>query len=342
MKREAFFDNAKLFLIFLVVFGHVIQPVTGQYYISEVLYKWIYLFHMPAFIFVSGFFARGSASTGYLRKLAKKLLGPYLFFQLLYTGYYYLIGKPEWESSLYDPQWALWFLVSLFSWHLLLIGFKKMPPLFGIILSVELGIIIGYVDMIDHTFSLSRTFVFFPFFLIGYWCTKKNIAQLKQKFIRLASIFILLTSFIFLLFMPDLSISWLLGSHSYQSMGAAELGGLIRFAIYLISILMIVSVLAWIPEKQYSFTNLGQKTIYVYLLHGLFIQYFRVHDLIEVNTFLDGIGLVVITATIVWFLSSKLVVALTEPLIEWEISILQSFFLKQRRKRKSMKESNVH
>lgn len=50
MKRDAFFDNAKLFLIVLVVFGHSMQPMTNDSEFMYSLYTFIYTFHMPAFI----------------------------------------------------------------------------------------------------------------------------------------------------------------------------------------------------------------------------------------------------------------------------------------------------
>src|SRR5699024_10159259 len=130
LERNAYFDNAKVILIFLVVFGHLIQPFISasselntlylciytfhmpafiffvlfmfghfiQPFISaslelNTLYLWIYTFHMPAFIFLAGFFAKGSGNKEYIINLAKKLLIPYILFQLLYTGYYFFIGK---------------------------------------------------------------------------------------------------------------------------------------------------------------------------------------------------------------------------------------------------------
>lgn len=125
MERNAFFDNAKFILIFLVVFGHMIQPFTDGSTTINTLYMWIYTFHMPAFILLAGFFAKGSGNISYILNLIKKLLVPYLIFQLIYTGYYFIIGKSGWQNDLFHPQWALWFLFSLFCWHLLLYWFKK-------------------------------------------------------------------------------------------------------------------------------------------------------------------------------------------------------------------------
>jgi len=123
VKREAYFDNAKVLLIFLVVFGHVIQPFIDSSRELNALYMWIYTFHMPAFIFLAGFFAKGSRDFNYIIKLTKKLLLPYVTFQLIYTFFYFAIGKNNWQTSIFYPHWSLWFLFSLYSWHLLLLWF---------------------------------------------------------------------------------------------------------------------------------------------------------------------------------------------------------------------------
>ncbi|HLQ71161.1 MAG TPA: acyltransferase family protein, partial [Bacillota bacterium] len=156
MERNAYIDNARILLILLVVFGHMIQPFIGTSQGVNTLYMWIYTFHMPAFIFLAGFFAKGSGNTKYILKLAKKLLLPYVIFQLLYTGYYFTIGKEGWQAGIFDPHWSLWFLFSLFSWHILLFWFKQLPPLLGITIAVQIGLIVGYFGEVGQMFSLSR------------------------------------------------------------------------------------------------------------------------------------------------------------------------------------------
>ena len=56
-QRDYLFDNYKALLIVLVVMGHFIEPC---YRNNEFLYtlKWLIVsFHMPAFIFISGYFS---------------------------------------------------------------------------------------------------------------------------------------------------------------------------------------------------------------------------------------------------------------------------------------------
>lgn len=79
-ERDYFFDNARAILILLVVFGHMLQPYTsGDKYLSA-LYLVIYSFHMPTFLFISGYFAKNIDKPYYLEKISKRLIVPYMIF----------------------------------------------------------------------------------------------------------------------------------------------------------------------------------------------------------------------------------------------------------------------
>lgn len=66
-ERSPLFDNIKIVLILLVVFGHALEEISleNEYGIIRAC---IYSFHMPVFIFISGYFSRGGQAK------AKKLL----------------------------------------------------------------------------------------------------------------------------------------------------------------------------------------------------------------------------------------------------------------------------
>ncbi|WP_067728426.1 acyltransferase family protein [Oceanobacillus damuensis] len=325
MKRNSFFDNAKVLLIFFVVFGHIIQPFVDGSTGMNTLYMWIYTFHMPAFILLAGFFAKGSGNKDYILNLMKKLLVPYLIFQVLYTIYYFYIGKPGWQTGIFYPHWSLWFLISLFSWHILLYWFKKIPAVWSISIAVMIGLIVGYFGEIGHTFSLSRTFVFFPFFLIGYWLTEKHIMWVKHRAVKIISVFVMTGLATAIYYLPDINSGWLLASKSYSDLGMAQFGGIARLLVYITAAVMVASVLAWVPKKNLGWlTDLGRRTLYVYLLHGFFVQFFRQYDLFEVNSVIDLFGLAAISAFIVVILSSKPILGLWQPFIEGKASIVKS------------------
>lgn len=326
MKRDAFFDNAKLLLIFFVVFGHMIQPFIGESNAIHTLYMWVYTFSMPAFIFLAGFFAKGSGNMAYILQLTKKLLFPYLIFQVLYSGYYFMIGKATWQKSLFEPHWSLWFLVSLFSWHILLFLFKEIRPLYSISLAVFIGIMIGYISDIGNVFSLSRTFAFFPFFLVGFWTNKDVLMKIKQNSVKVASVMMMLFVAVVLYMSPDINAGWLLNSRSYVDLGVPAFGGLVRMLVYTVSTMMAIGVLAFVPSSENRLSHLGTRTLYVYLLHGFFIQFFREANLFEVTHPIQLIGLAVISALIVFVLSSKPVLGVWQPFIEGKASILRKRF----------------
>src|SRR5699024_12520054 len=77
-------------------------------------------------------------------------------------------------------------------------------------------------DNVGHTFSLSRTFVFFPYFLIGFWVTKNQILVLKQKAVKYSALLFLAVAALVIYFLPDIDSGWLLSSKSYSTLGTVE------------------------------------------------------------------------------------------------------------------------
>lgn len=329
MERNALFDNAKLLLIFFVVFGHMIQPFESGSQNVGTFYTWLYTFHMPAFIFLAGFFAKGTNTLDFVIKLAKKLLIPYLIFQAIYTIYYFYIGKEGWlTESIFYPHWSLWFLISLFSWHMLLIVYKKMHPAIGMTLALSLGIIVGYFDPVGHLFSLSRTLVFFPFFLLGHYVTIDQLMVLKQKKVKVAAVVTMALFAVAIYFLPDINSGWLLASKSYNTLGMETYGSVARFMVYMTAFLMAASFLAWVPQRRFSFTKLGERTLYVYLLHGFIIQFLRHFEILELNNLVHWVGLMALSAIIVIVLSSNIVMTLWQPLVEAKATRLRNVFQK--------------
>lgn len=73
--RLAFIDIAKGILIILVVMGHIAPGDT-------VLHHYIFWFHMPAFLLISGFFIKSTfVFKEEMEKKLKRLMIPYLFFR---------------------------------------------------------------------------------------------------------------------------------------------------------------------------------------------------------------------------------------------------------------------
>lgn len=129
--------------------------------------------------------------------------------------------------------------------------------------------------------------------------------------------------FIVYYFIPDFDNKWLFGSRPYDELDFVYIdGGLIRLGVYAFATISLFSFLALIPRNRYFFTKWGTSSIYVYLLHGFFIQFFR-------NSGLEGILtdtaqillLTIISFGLVALLSSKMMTRITQPLIEPELRL---------------------
>jgi fucose 4-O-acetylase-like acetyltransferase len=330
-QRDYFFDNAKFILIAFVVFGHLLKSFVNDNETIYAVYKTIYTFHMPAFILVSGFFAKGFYKKGYLAKITKKLILPYVIFQVIYSiFYYFLYSKSNFKMDLFDPQWSLWFLISLFCWNIMLLGFAKLKPMIGISISLGAALLVGYIDSISNYLSLSRTFVFFPMFLIGYYLGKDQLEKIFTFKFRAWAFIMIAVVFLGFYIYPEINYKWLLGSKPYSELETTSVISMYkRLGFYGLSLIMVFSFLAFIPRGQYFFTKWGKQTLYVYLLHGFFVRVFRESEIHNYFTeFENYIMLAGISLMITMILSSKVITSLAQPIIELKISRTKNLLYK--------------
>lgn len=86
--RIGWIDICKGLLIILMVLGHTGTPVIRP------LRRWIYSFHMPAFVFLSGYTARHDRPFGtFIVKKTKRILIPYVVWNLLYLALYAFLAS---------------------------------------------------------------------------------------------------------------------------------------------------------------------------------------------------------------------------------------------------------
>ena len=258
--RSAGFDTLKGLLIFLVVFGHLLEPQYGGG--PNFLYLMIYSFHMPAFIFLSGWFSRNSA----LKKNLTGVLLPYLVFQVVYLLY---AGLPV---QVYSPYWILWYLFALFLWRLPAPVLHDRPALVWSLIpvSIVVSLLCGFTDKIGYDFALSRVLVFLPYFLLGFALSGRRdeiLPRLRAPVSRgLSLIGVLVCMGFFWHVRLTFQRPWFFGAASYQFSGASPR---IRLLLLAIALVWIWFLLSWIPCRRLPcLTALGRNTLFVYLLHG--------------------------------------------------------------------------
>ena len=317
MKRSAYFDNAKAILIYLVVLGHLLSGYLGANEYLDTLYLIIYLFHMPAFIVISGHFSRKIKSIEDVKKLIRTLFIPYVIFQLIYSLYYMELFSDHIEFTLFVPRYALWFLLSMILWKLMLSIFGSHKVMIGI--SIVLSLFIGYVSEINDWLSLSRTLFFFPFFLMGYYMNRKTFEKLKSKSnVRIAIIeSLLLISFVH--HFGDVSWrEWLFGRLPYEDIyyGIFDSAVVSRLVIYVFMIVSSYLFLSLVPTKQRWYTAIGGKTLCIYLLHLFIIRAFKDSELYIWIEQTGNFGVLILIAfAIVYVLSLKWVWRVIKPIL---------------------------
>ncbi|MCP8617665.1 acyltransferase family protein [Salirhabdus salicampi] len=315
-QRIYYFDNAKFLLILLVVIGHMVSPYRHESTFLQAFYKFIYTFHMPAFILIAGYFAKNVFKKGYVKKVCYKVLFPYFIFQLLYTAYF-TFQTHTLEFTLFDPHWTLWFLLSFVGWHFLLLLFAKVK--YSLLISIGIGVFIGFIPTIGTFLSLSRTFVFFPLFLLGYYLEKEHFSLLRQRGLRILSIYVLGTLLIcYMLFLHDVPRDWLLASSSYTTIGVnPEIGAIVRLMIYGLVFLTTFAFLSVVPWRRTFYSKLGERTLYIYLLHGIVVKLLDTTPVIEVMINANVYVFLFLFGTMITFiLGSNPVTKVTRPIIE--------------------------
>lgn len=253
-ERNPYWDTVKAILICLVVLGH-----TGTA-LNKGLLSVIYAFHMPLFVFVSGFFSRQKSLSGFWHDI-KRLIIIYVVFDSLYIGLDLLLGESVSFRRILIPSFALWYLLSLIIWKILL---QFLPSRWSehkgivLLLSIVIALVSGFVP-INTEMSFQRTCVFFPFFMLGYY--SKNTVFIDR--IKSISKYSLVITFIGLaiicyLFMP------VFYANEHYSVGKDLLTRSIQLVI---AGAMCVAFLGVVPKRLGRLTDLGQWTLLIYLLH---------------------------------------------------------------------------
>lgn len=267
--RDPWKDNARLALITLVVFGHCLEPLRGVVAI-DVLYRFLYLFHMPAFAFLSGAVARTEVDLKLLRQIAFQLLLPYLLFQGLYDLAARMPGWPDaGPAGITTPYWLLWYLPSLAAWRLLLPVFMRLRQ--PLLLACLLALAAGWADDVGYRMSLSRIAAFFPFFLIGHryapvW--RERLRGLPAGMLALATLLALGWA---AGAVPD--PRWLYGSNGYAALGVDDAAGALWRLVRLVAgVAGSAAFLALVPRRAFGATAAGARSLQAYLAHGFVVK----------------------------------------------------------------------
>lgn len=217
-KQNLLISFLQVFGIVLVVAGHSDYQNT-----DNPVHAWIYSFHMPLFMFISGFLLcygilkRGTAlaairlygSHGFIYKKICRLLIPYVFISTL--AFFPKAMMSKFAARPLDISWNSYFNMLIHPWDNAIIFFWFLPTLFIIFLIVVYSaklsdklhfkipcILLLLGSLLLHLFNpakgiglfnISGVVYYLLYFLSGYYCCFYHIEETLQK--QPAKVFIL-------------------------------------------------------------------------------------------------------------------------------------------------------
>lgn len=172
--RLLYLDSMKGILIFLVILGHAIQ-FTSQEYEDNFMFKFIYSFHMPLFLMISGYLTyRKKHDNRMIAKRARQCLVPFIIWAFALP---LLEGQIDlWRSwkILQYPDKGLWFLYHVFIYSAIFSISEGWSRKWGQELLVVIFVIACYIGMIlfGTWFNFTQLCWHIPFFALGYYVHK--------------------------------------------------------------------------------------------------------------------------------------------------------------------------
>lgn len=273
--RDPYLDNARGILIALVVLGHVVETLGGG--VLDSAYLWIYSFHMPAFVAVSGYLTR--SWTGTPRQAAgvvTSLLVPYLVLDLLHEAVVTLLDGGRFDITPLRPAFTLWFLLALALWRLATPVLRVMRYPLAFALAVSL--LVPLDRALGTTLTLGRVVGFLPFFVLGLVCTPGTLARLRdatRTWRALAVAYLVALGAFCLVVEGRVRGSLLFLRGSYADLDQTALDGIVtRAGVLLGGFLGLLAVLLLTPRGSSWLTRWGRNSLAVYVLHALMLRPF--------------------------------------------------------------------
>lgn len=322
MKRITYFDNAKGILIIFIVLAHVLSLCSNYYNYSDDFFKFATLFMLQGFFIISAYFSRKSKKSKWKR--IKSLLKTYLIWQTIITIYYaFILHIIDFNVNYLIPRYTLWFLITMMTYTLTDFILEKVNYKIMIPLSFIIGLISGFIPIFGETLSLSRSFVFFPFYVLGYYSKDLDLFnKIKQSKIKKSTIIISIIILIVTLCFDDiLSIKILKGKYNYFDIDSITpiIAFLQRLLFYGLSLIVTTSFLNLVQVKESFLTKLGRNTLYIYLTQGMILKTFITEKILLNNEFLGTIILFSL-ACILTILFTKIIKKITK-LIKYRMEV---------------------
>lgn len=257
--RSAYWDNIKGFLIILVVFAHCLFDLQNLP-LNNFLVDAIYMFHMPAFVFVSGYFSKSEHSRSFFQ-----MMNLFVAFVLL-NGFFMLreiffFGN---FPSAVMPYFSAWYLIALIVWRLTIPFLERFRNILPHLILIS--IVAGFWKDINMAFAAEKIVVFFPYFMAGYLFSRETAAEFQvKKFFPLGLILIVLTICAGVFSHETFNLT----DKDFLTDGYTNIDNFFgRISLIVVSSLVIVILLISSVEKNIPLlTQAGKNSLAIYIFH---------------------------------------------------------------------------
>jgi len=272
--RNLKMDNYKGLLIYLVVLSHLL--FSYDYYNNTILLnivKFIYCFHMPLFLIISGYFSKKTSTKNIIN-----ILILFIILNFSYIIYEYVNYK---VFDIFDIKYSSWYLLALAIYRLIIHLFNKQFDKYKrtiLLISFIISVTIGYINI---TPVVNKIISYFFFFIFGYYLESD---QLKRKQYNQKILITILFLLIYLVSFLPFHLNFYMAS-SYNH----PIFMIFRLGIYVIDIIMFFSIYNIIPNKKITYlTTIGKKSLSIYIFH-------RIFTLIITNQFINSKYFIIIS-----------------------------------------------
>jgi len=271
-KRIALWDNLKLFLIYLVVLGHLTLQYFDESRMFGIISLVVYTFHMPAFIFVSGIFSKhGVHSQSFPVKRVFGFIVIYIFTRILNYSANIVFGK-QIDFDFFCCDDIPWYMLAMALWYSITWVLKCFDSKYIFTISVIIGCFAGYMQGNTDFLAILRVITYYPFFYAGYLLDAEKIEKaVSKKPVKIFSA-VFFTGFIVICTVFFEKLEWLFplltGRRKFEDLDTyGDWGCLIRLGYYIVVSLLIISVISLCPKKKYVTSKYGASTLQIYMYH---------------------------------------------------------------------------
>ena len=275
--RDYFFDNAKFLLILFVVVTHSISPMKTDHESARCLWFLFNSFHMPCFVFISGYFSKGYINkdgSPKMQRLFTNILY-YLFAQFFMTVFETTVlqdNSVTFSGMIARP--GLWYLMCMTIWLLVLPYVVRIKPPIVIVAAFVMGLLVGYDKNAGGFLSLCRVINHFPMFMIGYYFKKEWLFRFRNIWTQLLSVVVIALVPVFAYFNKDIIAQRLLeSSYNYKNsyfkiFKEPPVMWINRLLFYVLAIVLCAAFLTLVPRVKTFFTRFGARTLQVYVIQA--------------------------------------------------------------------------